>query len=224
MALSREDIAAAAYNGQAEPVDTIFSDRSYWHPEREFPTTADMDEARRLIDETGVDISDVTITLKYLEATQELEVQLAAAAWTELGFAGVDIQVMESARVVDEIGAGEWDVILFLPTSVTVPTRQYTYYDPAADWRFGLSGFLDNAETQALVAEAMVERDNEVRKDLYAQIDQIGSYDESSLFFTIRPKLYVGMSERVNGWDQSENSTIWSWWMRGGLLTASVSE
>jgi peptide/nickel transport system substrate-binding protein len=223
MAISRADIINAGYNGAATAADSIFTVRSPWHIDRAFPLNADTAKATQLVKDSGVDLSKYTVTLKYLVPGQLQEIQLVAAAWKKLGFKDVVLKVMQSANVVAEISGGDWDAIVFQPSSVNVPDRQYTYYDPTSGWRYGLSGYLNSPRVIQLLQTAKLTSDVATRKNSYAEIDNIGNVLQSSMFFTIQPKLFNGLRSNVKGWNQSENATLWTYWVGGGIMTAYLS-
>lgn len=71
-----------------------------------------------------------------------------------------------------------------------------------------------------MVKEGRETIDPEARKELYAQALDI-NYDEGGTFYTVSPQQFVGVSDRLQNYEQG---AFYVWYDDGGLLRASLGE
>lgn len=216
-AVSRADIAAAGWDGYAVPTDQPFTEDSFWYIERDLPVDGDIATAQALLQEAGV--SDLEITIVQWDALgSDLEGQLVASAWEEMG-ATVTIEIVDIGTLLERAGAQDFDVVYLWVGLITDPNRPYGFFESTHP-RNPIYGWYNTPELDALVAGAREESDPDVRKDLYAQVLET-NYSDAAVFYTVRPQTFVGVSDRVQGYEQGAYYVKYE---GGGLPVASLAD
>lgn len=218
LAVSRQDIVDAAWSGAAAPTLQPFTEDSPWYVDVDLRTTADMEGARELLAEAGVSGGEFTI-LQWEALGSDLEMQVVASAWEELGF-DVSIEKVDIGTLVSEANAGNFDVVSLWIGLNLDPNRPYSFYDSEGG-RTGIVGQYADPELDAIVREARAVTDEEQRKALYRQVVEEYVVGEALQFYTVRPFQYVGFTNRLRDYIQGTSYVIHQ---GGGLLTASLVE
>ncbi|ANH37624.1 Nickel-binding periplasmic protein precursor [Nocardioides dokdonensis FR1436] len=217
LAVSREDIAAAGWGGFAEPTNQPFDAESPWFVESDYPVTADLDEAKRLIQEAGAEGTEVEV-LVWDALGSEQEAQIVASAWTEIGLEP-KLTKVDITTIVTDSSAGDFDVIYLWIGLITDPTRPYAYLaqDNANN---GLAGLLKDDELTDKVKQAASENDEETRKELYAEILE-ENYAQAAQYYTVNPTIFVGVGNNLQGYEQGTYNVIYH---EGGLSKAFLKD
>ena len=218
LAISRQDIVDAAWDGQAVPTLQPFGEDSPWYVDVPLRTDADMEAAQALLDEAGVDGGELTIT-QWDALGSDLETQIIASAWEELGFE-VSIEKVDIGTLVTQAYAGETDAVSLWIGLNLDPNRPYSFLDSEGG-RIGAVGNLVDPELDALVREARAVTDEAARVQLYTQIVEDYVVGQSLQFYTVRPFQFIGVSERVQDYVQG---TAYVEYIDGGMSKATLTE
>lgn len=217
LAVSRQDIATAGWDGFADPTFQPFNPNSYWYMDDELRADADMEQAKALLESAGVSGGDITI--KQWDALgSDLEAQIVASAWEELGF-NVTIEKIDIGTLVDNATNGDFDVVYLWVGQILDPNRPYSFFESDSA-RNGIIGLYKSDELDGLIADGLAETDPAVRKEYYGSIVTDFILDEAPVMFTVRPFQFVGLSNDVTGYEQG---VAYVFYENGGMLTASIS-
>lgn len=217
LAVSREDIAAAGWGGFAEPTNQPFDTDSPWYADSEFPVSADLEEAKRLIEEAGAEGTPVDVMV-WDALGSEQEAQIVASAWSEIGLEP-KLTKVDITNIVTDSTAGDFDVIYLWIGLITDPSRPYAYLDQD-NGNNGLAGLLKDDGLSDMVKQAAAETDEAARKDLYAQIlDE--NYAQAAQYYTVNPTIFVGVGDNLQGYEQGTYNVVYH---DGGLTKAYLKD
>lgn len=217
LAVSREDIAAAGWGGFAEPTNQPFDADSPWYADVDFPVSADIEEAKRLIQEAGAEGTPVDVMV-WDALGSEQEAQIVASAWKEIGLEP-KLNKVDITSIVTKSTEGDFDVIYLWIGLITDPTRPYAYLaqDNANN---GLAGLLKDDKLTEMVKAAASETDEETRKDLYAEI-LTENYAQAAQYYTVNPTIFVGVGNNLLGYEQGTYNVVYH---EGGLTKAFLKD
>lgn len=213
LAVSREDIAQAAWGGFAIPNDQPFEPTSPWYIERDTPMQADPDAARALLEEAGVSDLEVTI-LQWDALGSEQEAQLVASAWEDIGIA-TTIEIVDIGTLVDRAGSENFDVLYLWVGLNLDPNRPYSFWESTSA-RNPVVAHFSTPELDDLVREGRETIDQDARKEAYAKALDI-NYSEGGTYYTVSPQQFVGVGDSLQGYEQG---AFYVWYQDGGLLRA----
>lgn len=198
LAVSRADIAEAGWNGFAVPTNQPFAEDSHWFADVPFPVDGDIEAGKALLAEAG--ISDLSITIVQWDALgSDLEAQLVASAWTELG-AEVTIEKVDIGTLLTRAADKTFDVLYLWVGLILDPNRPYGFFESTHP-RNPIYGYYQSPELDELVASGRTASDPVARKAIYQQIVEM-NYEDAAVFFTVRPQIFVGVKDRVKGFQQ----------------------
>ncbi|MEM7734842.1 MAG: ABC transporter substrate-binding protein [Deinococcota bacterium] len=212
LAMSRNDIVAAGWNGFATPVFQPFVESSFWHVD--IPSQrndARMEEAQALLEEAGVSSGDITMTILSWDASgTQMEAEVVASAWTQLGVR-TSVESIDTASMLDRATRNDFDAIYAFVAFVYDPNRPYNYFNQ--NWNLnGLSGGLQSEALTSLFEQGQQTSDPDTRREIYGQLVNSMYEDEPSFIYTVRKSSFVALSPQVEGYTQ------------GNLLAVSYAE
>jgi len=180
--------------------------------------TLDEDQAAAAEAVAALKAEGVLSAMTYLTTTSETSSLLAQAwqqQWLEVGLDMIEIQQQEFAVLLDTIGTVDTNpAIHSIGWCLDYPDANNFLYDVlhssgADNWGFGFR----NAEFDALVEQAQVESDQEVRRELYAQAENILVNQEVvliPLWYTVNRELTKSYVERPYGLTSTPYFEFWS--------------
>jgi peptide/nickel transport system substrate-binding protein len=201
-AVDTEAIAATVYEGGATPAAGPFSPEDPWAAEGATPVSYDPDEAKRLLDQAGVDPSSLGFELVAYNDRPEFA-DLAAVIQDQLGQLGIKVKIRagDYASVEPALLAGDFDAALF--------SRGYLVdvADPAgylvSDWSckgtFNIAHYCD-PQTDAMIDQALKTEDGDARHEIEAQIGQKLQDDPASVFL-VHESLVTAVRSDVHGFE-----------------------
>ena len=107
-AVDTQAIVDDVYEGSGEPAVGPFGPSTDWAPEGAAPTPVDLDEARALLDQAGVDPESLSIELIAYNDRPEFA-DLAAVIQDQLSQLGVTVKIKSAASAAVEPDALGWD-------------------------------------------------------------------------------------------------------------------
>lgn len=220
LAISRQDIVDAAWDGQAVATVQPFTEDSPWYVDVDVRTEADVERAESLLADAGVAGGEIVIT-QWEALGSDLETQVIASAWEDLGF-DVSIEKVDIATLTTQAYAEDSTVdavSLWIGLNLD-PNRPYSFFDSEGG-RNGIVGNYAEQELDNLVREARAETDEATRLDLYGEVIEDWMLAESLQFYTVRPFQFVGISDRLEGYVQGTSYVLHD---GGGMLTATLNE
>jgi peptide/nickel transport system substrate-binding protein len=182
-AVDRETIATAIYEGGAVPAIGPFSPDDPWAPDVE-PMAFDLDEAKSLLDEAGVDPSSLSIELIAYNDRPEFG-DLAAVIQDQLGELGVDVKIRagEYAALEPDLLEGNFDAALLSRgylVDIADPAG-FLLSDYTCDGGYNLAHYCD-PETDAMIQEAAANEDLDARHAAYGEVAEKLQSDAASAF------------------------------------------
>ena len=198
LAVSREDIANVGWSGFALPNDQPFEPTSFWWIDRDTRTTADLDAARALMEEAGVESAEITI-LQWDALGSAQEAQLVASAWEEIGIS-TSIEIVDIGTLVEAGTSGDFGVLYLWVGLNLDPNRPYAFWEEGSARNPVVANF-STPELTELVIAGRQETDQERRREIYAEALDI-NYAEGGTFYTVSPQQFVGVGDRVQGYEQ----------------------
>jgi len=198
LAVSREDIASVGWSGFAIPNDQPFEPTSFWWIDRDTRTTADLDAARALMEEAGVENAEITI-LQWDALGSAQEAQLVASAWEEIGIS-TSIEIVDIGTLVEAGTSGDFGVLYLWVGLNLDPNRPYAFWEEGSARNPVVANF-STPELTELVVAGRQETDQERRREIYAEALDI-NYAEGGTFYTVSPQQFVGVGDRVQGYEQ----------------------
>jgi peptide/nickel transport system substrate-binding protein len=183
-AVDTQAIVSSVYEGVGEPAVGPFGPATDWAPEGAEPLTADLDEARALLDQAGVDPRSLNIELMAYNDRPEFG-DLAAVIQEQLRSLGVKVSIRagEYASMEPDMLSGNFDAALL--------SRGYLVdvADPAgyllSDWTckgsYNIAHYCD-PQTDRAIQEATTTEDASARNQQYADLAEKMQSEAASVF------------------------------------------
>jgi peptide/nickel transport system substrate-binding protein len=183
-AVNAQAIVDGVYEGSGEPAVGPFGPSTEWASEGAEPTPVDLDGARALLDQAGVDPASLSIELMAYNDRPEFA-DLAAVIQDQLGQLGVevDIRAGEYTALEPDMLAGEFDATL-LSRGYLVDVADpggYLLSDWVCDGGYNIARYC-NPETEQMIADAVAIEDPAARSEAYAAIADKLQSEAASVF------------------------------------------
>ena len=197
-AIDIEAIADSVYEGVMEPATGPFSPQQPWAPDGATPVAQDLDEARRLFDQAGVDPSKLSFELIATTARPE-HGDVAVVIQDQLGELGIEVTIKtgDSAAFEPDLLAGEYDATLLSRGYLLDMGDPAGYLDAdyTCDGSYNIAHYCDE-ETDAQIAEALQEDDADARYEIYGEVAQ-RVQSEAVNIFLVHESAVVGARSQV---------------------------
>lgn len=183
-AVDSQAIVDSIYEGTGEPAVGPFAPDSPWAPESAEPPAYDLDEARSLLDQAGVDPSDLSIELLAYNDRPEFG-DVAAVIQDQLGELGIDVKIRggEYTALEPDLLGGNFDAAL-LSRGYLVDVAEpagYLLSDYTCEGGYNLAKYCD-PEVDRILEDVLSIEDAEARNEVYAQIAEKLQSDAANLF------------------------------------------
>ncbi len=201
-AVDLDAIASTIYEGGAVPAVGPFSPDDPWTPEGAAQTAFDQEEAKRLLDEAGVDPRSLDLELIAYNDRPEFA-DLAAVIQDQLRQLGIKVRIRsaEYAAVEPAFLSGDFDAALFSRSYLQDIADPLSYL--SSDWTckgsFNIAHYCD-PQIDALIKEASQIQDADARNGLYAEIAQ-KLQGESASVFLVHQSLVTAVRSEVQGFE-----------------------
>jgi peptide/nickel transport system substrate-binding protein len=202
-AFDREAVTQAAQFDAATPNQTAIPEGSFFHTDYA-PFDYDLDRARELLDEAGVDNLEIDLMV-----TNEFEETISAAQvlesqWAELGVS-TTIRTLDFSAWLDEQAEGNFDVFL-LGWLGNIDPDDFYYAQHHSEGGFNFHGYA-NPEVDELLDEGRTETDEDARKELYDQAVEL-IVDEVSYAFLYNPDIVQAWQPRLTDYEVRSDAAI----------------
>lgn len=203
MAVDREEIAEAATFGAGTANQTAIPSDSFWANDYA-PFTADPEAAQQMLADAGV--SDLSFSVMVPDS-EEQAVTIAEVVSAQLAQIGVTMtpDPVEVGVFLDRQGQGDFDAFSWAWVGNLDPFDFYQAQH-ASDGGFNFQGYA-NAEVDDLLAQAAAETDEDARKALYAEAEQV-IVDEVSYLFYYNPDVVEAWSPSLSGYEVRADSAV----------------
>ncbi len=198
-AVDIEAIAENIYEGVMAPATGPFSPQQPWAPEGASPVAQDLDEARRLFDEAGIDPASLSFQLIAYNDRPEFA-NVAAVIQDQLSDLGIDVNIRsgEYTAFEPDLLSGDYDAFLLSRgylLDVGDPAG-YLAADFSCDGSYNLAHHCDE-ETDEQINQALRDEDQAARYAIYGDIAQ-KMQSEAVSTFLVHESSVVGTTARVD--------------------------
>jgi peptide/nickel transport system substrate-binding protein len=194
-------IAESIYEGVVEPAVGPFSPDYPWAPEGATPVAQDLDEAKRLLDEAGVEPGTLSIELIAYNDRPEFA-SLATIIQDQLKAIGIEVKIEtgEYASFEPDFLDGNFDAALFSRSYLIdlADPAGYLASDYGCDGGYNIVQYC-NEEVDALIQQAPQAEDPAERHETYAQIADQLQRDAVSVYL-VHETMISGVNQRVEGY------------------------
>jgi peptide/nickel transport system substrate-binding protein len=183
-AVDTQALVDSVYEGVGEPAVGPFAPDSEWAPEGAEPIGQDLDQARSLLDQAGVDPESLSIVLFAYSDRPEFA-DVAAVLQEQLGELGIDVEIKpgEYTSLEPDLLEGNYDAALLSRgylVDVADPAG-YLVSDWTCDGGYNIARYCDPATDEAIKAAATIE-DVEGRNEAYREIAATLQEDAASVW------------------------------------------
>lgn len=201
-AVDPQAIVDGVYEGSGESAVGPFGPGTPWAPEGAEPIPVDLDEARALLDEAGVDPESLSIELMAYNDRPEFA-DVAAVIQDQLGKLGVKVKIRsgEYASMEPDMLSGNFDAALFSRgylVDVADPGG-YLISDWTCDGGYNIAHYCD-PETDQMIEDATALEDTDARIAAYAEIAEKLQSEAASVFL-IHEHAIWGIDPDVSGFE-----------------------
>ena len=202
-AIDTQAIADGIYEGVMSPAIGPFSPDQPWAPQDGSPVSQDLDEAKRLFDEAGVDPSTLSFDLMAYVSRPEFA-DVAAVIQDQLGQLDIEVKIRsgEYTTFEPDLLAGDYDAALLSRgylLDVGDPAG-YLDADYTCEGSYNLAHYCDE-ETDAQINQALQNEDQDARYEIYRDIAQ-RLQSEAVNVFLVHESGVVGSSDSVENFEQ----------------------
>ena len=199
-AVDTQAIVDGVYEGSGDPAVGPFGPSTDWAPEGAAPTPVDLDEARALLDQAGVDPESLSIELIAYNDRPEFA-DVAAVIQDQLGQLGVTVKIKsaEAAAVEPDALAGDFDAYL-LSRGYLVDVAEpggYLVSDWTCEGGYNIAHYCDS-ETDQMIADAVSIEDEAARSDAYAELAEKLQSEAASVFLIHEHGVYGTQADVAN--------------------------
>jgi peptide/nickel transport system substrate-binding protein len=200
LALDREGIVKAAYNGYAETAGSFFAPSLRYHDASIKPPAQNVQKAKQLVAEADAGGSPPSLTMLLLagETAITSSAQIIQQDLEAVGIK-VELQPLDEAAIINTLAEGKFDLSLLLYSSDIVdPSEQVGFYSTT-------EGVFSGAKTDQIAklgAEASGEFDEAKAGSIYDHIQQQINAEKGIVMFAYYPYVWA-MQSNVAGFQLS---------------------
>jgi peptide/nickel transport system substrate-binding protein len=204
MALDRDEINQAIFNGQAVPANQPFPKGSPWYVDIPI-AKSNIDQAKAMLTEAGVAPGT---KLRAISAIGSRLPDMLQVIQAELKKVGLELQVeqLEQGTYASRSQSGDYDIGLLNIGVIYEPDRIFAYFTKPSPGNW-FAGFYNDPAIDQAVAQAKTELDQAKRKDLYSQIlTKLQAAGESN-FLVTAPSI-IGVRSRVQNFNLGPETNL----------------
>ena len=199
-AVDPQSIVDGVYEGSGQPAVGPFGPSTNWAPEDAAPAPVDLDEARALLDQAGVDPESLSIELMAYNDRPEFP-DVAAVIQDQLSELGIDVKIRagEYPALEPDMLSGDYDASL-LSRGYLVDVADpggYLLSDWVCDGGYNLAHYCD-PETDKMIQDATSIEDTDARNDAYAEIAAKLQSEAASAFLLHENAVYGTQADVAN--------------------------
>jgi peptide/nickel transport system substrate-binding protein len=199
-AVDTQAIVDGVYEGSGEPAVGPFGPDTDWAPEGAAATSVDLDKARALLDQAGVDPESLSIELMAYNDRPEFP-DVAAVIQDQLGQLGIKVKIKagEYTALEPDMLSGDFDASL-LSRGYLVDVADpggYLRSDWMCDGGYNIAHYCD-PETDQMIEDAVAIEDTDARNQAYGQIADRLQSQAASVFLIHEHAVYGTQSNVTN--------------------------
>jgi peptide/nickel transport system substrate-binding protein len=203
-AINRADVTAAAKWDTAKPNQGPISSDSFWYYDYQ-PYDQDLETARQLLADAGypdgfdTEFMPTSFYEETVRSAQVLQAQLS-----QIGI-NADIRTLEWGTWLEEEGAGNFDMYI-CGWLGNIDPDDFFYAQHHTDQVFNFTGY-SNLEVDELLDAGRTETDQEARKEIYDQVQQV-IIDEAPYVYLYNPSVVNAWQPHVRGYQALPSAAI----------------
>jgi peptide/nickel transport system substrate-binding protein len=199
-AVDTRAIVDGVYEGRGEPAVGPFGPSTDWAPEGAEPIAVDLDGARALLDQAGVDPESLSVELMAYNDRPEFA-DVAVVIQDQLSQLGITVKIKsgEGPALEPLALAGDFDAYL-LSRGYLVDVAEpggYLISDWTCDGTYNIAHHCDS-ETDKMIADAVAIEDEAARSDAYAEIAEKLQSEAASVFLVHEHGVYGTRTDVTN--------------------------
>ncbi len=205
LAVDRQEIIDSVMNGEAElsgPVPPSFGEWPIDVSELDM-YQPDVEKAKELLKEAGAEGLELEMGVPSTEALLVSTAQIIEQQLASVGIQATIVQ-LEWGEYIDAWNENKYDMLVGLNGPGRDPDRSLGFFfastGSANVWEY------ENVEYDALIADGLVESDEEKRKAIYNEAQEL-IIDEAPNLFIYMPKSYIVVRENISGYTPVPHNT-----------------
>ncbi|MFC3687110.1 ABC transporter substrate-binding protein [Aquipuribacter hungaricus] len=203
LAVDREAVAEAATFGAGTVNQTAVPEGSFW-ASGYAPFETDAAEAEQLLVDAGAADLEFALMVPDSDEPAVAAAQVMASQLAEVGVT-MTVDTVETGIFLDRQGQGDFDAFSWAWIG-NIDPFDYYHAQHITDGSFNFQGY-SNPEVDDLLTRAAAETDEDARKDLYAQAEQL-VVDDVSYLFLFNPDVVEAWSSSVTGYEARPDSAV----------------
>lgn len=202
-AIDRDEIVEAATFGAGTVNQTAIPEDSFW-ASGYAPFEQDTEQAEQLLADAGAEGLEFAVMVPDSDEPAVAVAQVVASQLAEIGVT-MTVDTVETGVFLDRQGQGDFDAFSWAWIGNLDPFDFYQAQH-STDGGFNFQGY-SNPEVDDLLTRAAAETDEDTRRDLYAQAEEI-IVDEVSYLFYYNPDVVEAWSTSVSGYTARADSAV----------------
>ncbi len=203
LAVDREAITEAATFGAGTVNQTAVPEGSFW-ANGYAPFEQDTEQAEQLLADAGAEGLEFSLMVPDSDEPAVAAAQVMASQLAEVGVT-MDVDTVETGIFLDRQGQGDFDAFSWAWIG-NIDPFDYYHAQHITDGGFNFQGY-SNPEVDELLEQAASETDEDARKDLYAQAEEI-VVDDVSYLFLFNPDVVEAWSSDLSGYEARPDSAV----------------
>ncbi|MBS4211555.1 glutathione ABC transporter substrate-binding protein [Neobacillus rhizophilus] len=177
-AVEMDSIIKGVYNNVGKRANSLLGSKVFGYNDTMKASEYNLNEAKKLLAEAGYS-NGLEITLKTMDSKERIN--MAEVLQSQLKGIGVkvNIQVLEYGTFVEQVNKGDSEMFIISWRNATgdADYNQYNLFHTSSQGGAGNTFFYSNKEVDSLIEAARREKDQEKRKELYAQSQELEMKD-----------------------------------------------
>ncbi|WP_423801969.1 glutathione ABC transporter substrate-binding protein [Neobacillus sp. SAB-20_R2A] len=177
-AVEMDSIIKGVYNNVGKKANSLLGSKVFGYNDAMKAYEYNLNEAKKLLAEAGYS-NGLEITLKTMDSKERIN--MAEVLQSQLKGIGVkvNIQVLEYGTFVEQVNKGDSEMFIISWRNATgdADYNQYNLFHTSSQGGAGNTFFYSNKEVDSLIEAARREKDQEKRKELYAQSQELEMKD-----------------------------------------------
>lgn len=177
-AVEMDSIIKGVYNNVGKKANSLLGSKVFGYNDAMKASEYNLNEAKKMLAEAGYS-NGLEITLKTMDSKERIN--MAEVLQSQLKGIGVkvNIQVLEYGTFVEQVNKGDSEMFIISWRNATgdADYNQYNLFHTSSQGGAGNTFFYSNKEVDSLIEAARREKDQEKRKELYAQSQELEMKD-----------------------------------------------
>jgi len=203
LAVDREAVAEGATFGAGTVNQTAIPEGSFWANDYA-PFEQDAAAAEQLLADAGAEGLQFSLMVPDSDEPAVAAAQVVASQLADIGVT-MTVDTVETGIFLDRQGQGDFDAFSWAWIG-NIDPFDYYHAQHITDGGFNFQGY-SNPEVDELLTQAAAETDEDARKELYAEAEQL-IVDDVSYLYWFNPDVVEAWSSSVSGYEARPDSAV----------------